>query len=306
MWLIFLCFTHLLLADSTDVITYEKGSRFGDNLVSYLHAKWISYKYQIPLRYKPFKYSSRLVLHAQEIRLSKDPLRAKRMAAIFQPKEILSQSADPRLYICPYFPEDLWEAAHGGYSRFQVDWKDKKFRKLVRKMIAPQWKLRLTLPPRNRVNIAIHVREGGGYDPESVRLDLPLKLPPMDFYLEGLSKIAALFPNQKILCHLFTDAADPGKIAELLKGAFPKGSNVKFTYREKNSHKENVLEDFFSFFNFDILIRPQSHFSMVPSLIHDYAIVYYPVRASVENGRVVIDQTNMEVNEELYRKALAK
>ena len=60
-----LVFTGLLSSES--YITYEFfGGRFGDCLLSYLHAKWLSYKYQLPLLYKPFKYSSDLCLDAKE------------------------------------------------------------------------------------------------------------------------------------------------------------------------------------------------------------------------------------------------
>ncbi len=53
--------------------------------------------------------------------------------------------------------------------------------------------------------------------------------------------------------------------------------NVSLHYRkEENHHTKNVLEDFFSLFHFDVLIRPRSNFSIVPQLLHDYAIVYYP------------------------------
>ena len=51
----------------TSTITYElSGGRLGDNLVAYIHAKWISYKHDIPLEYKPFEHSNELVLCQQE------------------------------------------------------------------------------------------------------------------------------------------------------------------------------------------------------------------------------------------------
>ncbi|HEV7737800.1 MAG TPA: hypothetical protein VGO47_10580, partial [Chlamydiales bacterium] len=56
----FSLFLHSLCAnpDSTQAITYEfSGGRFGDNLLAYFHAKWVSYKYNIPFFYKEFPYS---------------------------------------------------------------------------------------------------------------------------------------------------------------------------------------------------------------------------------------------------------
>jgi len=304
-WLAFLLLSNFLFALPDHVVTYDKGSRFGDNLLCYLHAKWIAYQYQIPLRYKRFKYSSSLVLHDQEMRLSKDPNKDKRIAVGLENGLIDLQREDSVMYTCPYFPEDPWELERIPYYRFKVDWKNQEFRSLARKMIAPKKRLRLMTPPKHSVNIAIHVREGGGYDSESTRLASPLKLPPMSFYRESLSKIVSFFPDQEIRCHIFTDASDPKKIVEILRDVVP--PNVKFTYRKSNnSHKKNVLEDFFSLFNFDVLIRSQSNFSMVPSLIHDYAIVCSPAGALIEGDHVIIDKTNLEMNETLYQKLLLR
>ena len=48
-------------------VTYTfSGGRFGDNLLAYIHAKWIAYRYHIPLLYKPFDCSDQLVLHNLE------------------------------------------------------------------------------------------------------------------------------------------------------------------------------------------------------------------------------------------------
>ena len=194
----------------------------------------------------------------------------------------------------------------GGYS-FKVDWKNPEFRTIIRKMITPKESLSLIVPSPDRINIALHVREGGGFDAASTRLTHASKLPPLTFYKEGLAKIVSLFPDKEIFCHLFTDARHPKKLIELLKDALPPKSSVQFSYRKKhNGHDKNVLEDFFSLFNFDILIRPQSNFSIVPSLIHDYAIVYSPIEVSIVGDCVTIDKTNLEINEELYQKLLSR
>jgi hypothetical protein len=302
---LFLFALSAVFAEPDHAITYEKGSRFGDNLLTYLHAKWISYQRQIPFRYKPFKYSSKLVMHDREFRLSRD--KKDRTISKIDVEPIDLEKTESTLYICPYFPEDPWELARVPCYRFEVDWKDPEFRKGVREMIQPKKRLRLVEPSKKTINIAIHVREGGGFDPESTKLDSPLKLPPLSFYAEGLSKIVALFPDKKILCHVFTDAVDPQKIVDVLKTAAPSGASVKFDYRKsKNRHDKNVIEDFFSLFNFDVLIRSQSNFSMIPALIHDYAIVYSPIGAKVEEGKVVIDQAELVMNEGLYQKLLLR
>ena len=213
---------------------------------------------------------------------------------------------NPVMYICPYFPEDEWELKGNAYYRFDVDWKNSEFRTLVRQMIAPNKPLKLVVPPTYTVNIAIHVREGGGHDGAAIRCRFPLKFPPMAFYIEALQKILPLFPNQKVYCQVFTDALDPAKIVHAFKEALPPHSSVQFAYRARNPRKDNVLNDFFSLFNFDILIRSQSNFSAVPSLIHDYAIVYSPEDAVIEGNQVTISKTEMAINDPLYQKVRLK
>lgn len=303
---LFLLLPCILFASSDHVVTYQKGCRLGDNLLCYLHTKWISHQHNLPLRYKRFKHSSFLVLHDKELHLNKDPKKDTRLTHVIENGMIDLDKENPTMFVCPYFPESADEKAY--YNHFDVDWKNEEFRRIAKEMIAPKKRFRLVKPPKKTcVTIAIHVREGGGYDPESTRIDSPLKLPPMSFYLRALSDLIPLFPDQKIYCHVFTDAMDTQKIVEQLKSVVPANTSIEFKYRKSgNSHKKNVLVDFFSLFNFDILVRPESNFSMVPSLIHDFAITYSPVKASVQGDHVVIEETNMEINEELYQKLLLR
>lgn len=257
-------------------ISYSKsGGRFGDNLLAYLHAKWLSYQYGIPLLYQPFAYSSELTLDEKEIHFGQAAhyvLRkiAVRQGTLFDPERSL-------IYDCPYFPAFEEEQKEGGWVAFPLDWQDERFRKAALEMIAPKNPLNLIYPPKDAISIAIHVREGGGFDTDHTRLYDPLKLPPIQFYLDALKKALDQLPEKKIYCRIFTDAIDTKTIAEIIEGVVPREANVVIEYRtEGNHHTKNVLEDFFSLFNFDILIRPRSNFSIIPELLHDYEIVYFP------------------------------
>src|ERR1700742_2068654 len=58
---------YCLTKNDPSAITWEpNGGRFGDNLLSYSRAKWLSYQYNIPLLYLPFRYSDQLRLHQNE------------------------------------------------------------------------------------------------------------------------------------------------------------------------------------------------------------------------------------------------
>src|ERR1700755_1748984 len=64
MILFLLTMQHMSILAQPNAITYELPSgRFGENILVWAMAKWISLKYKIPLLYKPFKYSDQLKLH---------------------------------------------------------------------------------------------------------------------------------------------------------------------------------------------------------------------------------------------------
>jgi hypothetical protein len=173
-------------------------------------------------------------------------------------------------------------------------------------MIALKNPIRLITPPKHTINIAVHIRDGGRADHPSMKRIAPVKFPPLTFYTEALSKIAPLFPNQRIYCQIFTDAINPKPLITALKQALPPNAIVRFTPPFNKHSSTNVLRDFFSFFNFDILIRPDSNFSLVPSRLHDFAIVYSPKSAITNQDIVTIDQIFMEIDDALYQQLRLK
>ncbi len=286
----------LQIASAGSYITYSKsGGRFGDNLLAYLHAKWLSHRYEIPLLYQPFSYSSELILDERESHFGQAFHYALRKIAVREGTEF-----DPKfsfLYDCPYFPAFEEEQKEGGWVGFYVDWKDEEFRKAALEMISLKHPLELIHPPKDSVSIAIHVREGGGFDTDHTRLFDPLKLPPIHFYIDALKIAFMQLPGKKIYCRIFTDAIDTKKIAQTIEGALPRSENIVIEYREEgNHHTKNVLEDFFSLFNFDILIRPRSNFSVVPELLHTYEMVYFPAEYTRTGNRIEITRIGITDN----------
>jgi len=284
-------------------VTYEfSGGRFGDNLVTYLHAKWLSLKYGLPLLYKSFDYSSELVLHDRE-RGFETRHQFYRQVKLNNRQRLPSDfSHGPSwILVCPYFaedPSDRWLNPNG--YRFDVDWKDPEFRRVAREMVAPKGELNLQPVDPARVNVAIHVREGGGFDTDHTRLWDPLKLPPFHFYLEAFQKVLADFDGCPLYFHIFTDALDPSQLAAQFEQAVPEGADVRIGYRRENNHySANVLDDFFSLFEFDALIHPQSNFSIVPSLINDYAIVYSPYNFVRQDGTITVTEIAVKSDETL-------
>lgn len=301
------------LQSQQDFITYEfSGGRFGDNLLAYLHAKWVSYRHQIPLLYKPFLYSSQLALHDIEKHYYPGDYQQYSEIYICEESDMKFTSMNTsRLYICPYFPECPWERSHlkgptgGQWSHFQVDWQNPGFRAELKQLIALKRNYPLITPPENRISIAIHFREGGGYDTGDVALFFMTKVPPFTFYLEGLSQVVKFFPGKPLYCYLFTDAQNPLQYIKIFKQSLPPEIDIVFDCRtDCNSHNKNVLEDFFSLFNFDVLIHPQSNYSLVPSLIHDYAITYSPLSGTRDGTTVMIDKVKCEISEGSYKRLM--
>ncbi len=308
----FLLFPFFLAqAYSSDLITYEfSGGRFGDNLLAYLHAKWISYRHQMPLLYKPFPYSSCLAL--DEIELPYDPNYHEKLITSYITKDFDSRyrpkTITPKLYICAYFPESNWERATFLSPKerqhcFEIDWKDLGFREIAKQMILPKRSYSLTHPPAGRISIALHVREGGGYDTGDFNMGFLTKFPPIEFYVQGLLEVIRQFPGKSFYCFLFTDALDPLSLLEVFKKSVPSDTKIIFDCREQNNaHTQNVLEDFYSLFLFDVLIHPQSNFSIIPALLHDYAITFSPSSATKINRSVTIDEVTFNINKKLCRK----
>jgi len=298
LWHFFVCFflSHSLLfaEPSYKCVTYsEVGGRLGDWLIAYVHAKWISFRDGVPLIYEPFLFSSDLILSQKEMSIEDA-----------NQKQLLSS-----IYRCPYFPESKpelgREEARWRNRYFPVDLENKEFRAVLKEMIAPNRELELIHPPPYTINIAIHVREGGGYDLERSREDAPEKVPPISFYSIGLNKILELFKERAIYCHVFTDALNPQSIVEGIKASLIPGQSITWGYREKDNHcSKNVLEDMFSLCNFDILIRPESNLSMIASIIHDHAILCTPTCFSIPGKTVFTGEVNIKINQDLLEELL--
>lgn len=294
------------LYGTPSAITYNfSGGRLGDNVLAYLHAKWLSYYYHFPFLYKPFPYSSELNMDDEELLYSEEVQKYRR--EIVLSRKTPQPFGNNSVFVCPYFPEIEWELKKENYFTFPVAWKDKEFRDRVLHMISPKKPLNLLYPPDDVLNIAIHMREGGGFDDEEHKFKHPLKTPPVTFYSDSLRKVFDMFPGQSIYCRVFTDAADPQAWIDKILAALPKNAPIQFFYRtEGNKHDSNVLEDFFSLFNFDILIRAESNYSIVPALIHDYAVVCYPKKYSIKGRVVAIDEIKVEINPERFDECLKK
>ena len=278
------------LAEKNDVpngrvisaVTYTlSGGRLGDDLLSYLHAKWISYFYKIPLLYVPFNYSTEFEFHEFE------PYAYEKYAHNYckrvyfeKPNDTLRvEPQSGTLYVIGYFPETSICNTHE-YPYFSVNWQDVGFKSEIRYLISPRRSLRLIEPPPDCMSVAVHVRRGSGYDHDDMELILKTQAPKFltdEFYIKNIEKISEMIGHQKLYAFVFTDDAYPQNIVARFKKALKNYSNIEIGSRENGfGYDKNILEDLFSMIKFDFLIRSESHFAVVTSKIGNFKAEIFP------------------------------
>lgn len=292
------------IAPKESMISYNfSGGRFGDCLITYLHAKWLSYKYQLPLAYIPFQFSDQLALHQIERQYDTAKFKKSFSLGTETPFKKLSQQTpkerikNKELYSINYFPESPSERGPNYTGAYiEVNWNDPEFKKIIADSIKPIGSLHLITPPKDRVSIAIHWSRGSGEDTAETQNYYPCKVPPEEFYVSQLLKVCRHYANKPLYIYLFTDDKNPLALQEkLLTKIKSEGitQDILFGKREEKSIHP-VLEDFFSMAQFQCLIRSESHFSIVAQLIGNHELVIGPSRfhSEVESNKadLVIDQ----------------
>jgi hypothetical protein len=256
-------------------VTYElSGGRLGDNLLSYLHARWIAYRDRSPLVRTPFPRDSEFALS--------------------------HETASPGNYpieVIPYFSEPTMKQQN---SPFLVDWEDPDFRKEISECLKPTKQHCLLELPTDRITVCVHVRRGGNYDPESLHLEYPLKFPPDAFYIDQIQHIARIFREKELYVFLMTDDLEPENLLKQYAKAVS-CSNIQWDCRQKPP--ESDLDDFYSIPLFDCLILPDSNFSVVASKLTEYAVRISPTHYKKKGKKVQITGLDISFNPEYKKKS---
>jgi len=295
LYIIFLLLSTYSIKCVNSAITWEpNGGRFGDNLLSYSRAKWLSYQFNIPLLYLPFKYSDQLMLHTQETmytnQLTQQFTYIKRLP--YKKKPILLPNNNT-LYI------SHWN------TDISIDWNDQVFLKELKKNIYPLYPLEKVIIPDNCISIALHVRNGGGFvaDNDQERERCPLRFVPDEFFIAQVQHIAAIFKKENLYVHIFTDHLEPLKLKQKFETAI-NNPRITFGCREhKNNHHSNVLEDFFSMMDFDCLIRPGSHYSRFVQRLGNNIMVIYPESVKKDSqGKSIINTITIKTRNHIEER----
>lgn len=253
-------------------VTYGfSGGRLGDNLLSYLHARWIAYRDHVPLVYQSFPKSDEFALSLEP----QSPMEGT-------PVKI------------PYFPEPTMKIQNNPFS---VDWDDPGFREEIAKWLAPTKPHTLLVLPEDKITVCIHVRRGGAMDLPAHR-HFPLKFPPDQFYIDQIRYITRFFQEKPLYVFLMTDDDNPEALVQRYQKAVSY-SNIEWDYRKKPADSD--LDDFFSIPLFDCLILGDSNFSITASKLTEYAIKIAPTHYKKKKGKVIITGLEITFNP-AYRK----
>ena len=293
---IFLFLTGLNADPSTSRVTYRlSGGRFGDNLLAYMHAKWVSYRYGIPLVYHDFSYAKELMLEEYEKKTESSFLKQKIFKRGNDIDTFIGSLESQTLYVIPYFPESSYElSVDPSFSYFKVDWEDGAFRAILKKMVAPRKEIRQQTFPSGRISVALHIRRGpgfdGGYDSLiSTKPSFPLKFPSLYFYIDAIKRLSIVFKSAPIYVHIFTDDIDPLSLLNHFKTEF-RDYDILWSCRETGNHwSTNVLEDFFTLTEFDCAVHGESNFALCAGKIADYQIEIMPETFHWEGQEPFID-----------------
>jgi hypothetical protein len=278
-------------------VTYDfSGGKFGDNLLSYCRAKWIAYKYNIPLLYRPFYYSDQLMMHELDIPLSLENLNSNFKGMVRVGKDPIIDPEANILYVVPFFPESVADRNNQRFPFcFAVDWEDTLFKRELQKTIFPRKQMAMPFPnPANdHIKVAVHIRKGTNFDEDASLLEIyRLKFVADSYYIEQLKTIAQLYPNQQIYVCLFTDHTNPQELSAAYSAAVA-CDRMTFVCRDSGGPDVNVLEDFFALIACDCLIRTDSNFSIVASKLGDYQVHTSPACNRIINGYNMVDAVHI-------------
>lgn len=286
-----------LQANDSLGVTYEfSGGRFGDNLLTYFHAKWISYQSGAVLLYKPFPYSDKLMLSEIESAYNLN----------YKNNVWLSKENDPSLFYnysntllhVKYFPELSW----GGDCRkkipkFHPDWDDAGFRGELKKCLTPKFDISPTAIAfsEGRISVAVHYRTGGKFEPDLHDV-WALKAPRDTFFIKYIKYLYKFFEEKPLFVYIFTDHSDPKSVRKLFEKNLEDQDIVVATRDQPVGWTSDVLEDFFSMTQFNCSIHGDSNFSICAGILADHDIEIRPLTTKTINNKEVIDDVVMRIH----------
>lgn len=279
--------------------------RLGDQLLTYLSAKWLARVQGLPFLRTPFPFADAFALHSMDPEVGK-LYQFKVYKRINASTKNLFE-APSTLWMFPFFPYSQQEGKvfPARSELLRVEWEDPEFKKFIQACLKPLTPIKTIVPPEDRLSVALHVRRGGAFKADKNQdKGLPLKFAADAFMIRALKNLISLYPKTPLYIYLFTDDLSPEKIIEKYSRALS-ATDIQWDYGQNRSltDDERVLSDFLSFQHFDCLIRPCSHFSIIGGKLGRYELEIGPTHYYLnENKEPVFDQIELFFRPSLTRE----
>ncbi len=307
-----LCWPIVVTAQVDQAVTYFwGGGRFGDKIISYTVAKFISYKFNIPLLLKPFKYSLMLRLGREEKKYSREIVKQFKGGVIPFKKEedIIAHAKDNVIFENRGFRIDGCSSL---IQTIECILQDQYFMTELKHMLQPVVPIPQITLPSGKVTVAVHIRKGGGFDQALNSIQYydsnivsnrfyadqrwPLKFPPEQYYVDQIKKISILFDDVPLFVYIFTDDRNPSKLLNRIKKAVNK-NNITFSCRNRgNAYNAHVVEDFYNMARFDCFIRSGSNFGLAAQLLGNHEVIIYPKHLKWVGKKLIVDEVTIVDN----------
>lgn len=276
------------LIQSRHGISYENGGRFGDRVLGYAQARYLSYSTGLQFFHRPFAYSEHLTLEFEALPYDQYSNEypdkfyinsAESLTEFFC--KIRDPKVSPTLFIVDYFPSDIseWDTDHNRSVAFDIPWDDQEFKSYLIQTLTPRVAIPNFRQP-DRLNVATHVRTlSGGDTPDGSFACFPLKHPNSEYHKRQIKRVYELNLNRPMHVFLFSDTDQPLELVQQFRDYF-REYDITFNIQIlERPDMNNVIQDFFAMQQFDVLIATRSNFSMMAARLAFLDMLIYPIHA---------------------------
>ncbi len=266
---------------------FSEEKTFGDTILGYAQARYLSYMTSLPFLYHPFDFSEQLHIGYDALPYATHASQYSRQFHIKTGEtltEFLSQIRNPdtpsTLFIVDYFPLDFSFWVFDKITEnliLNTPWHDAGFATILKNALRPK----LPIPDftkRNHLNVAVHVIAScDGRDVQSSTA-LPKKYQNCDYLKHQIEKVYAWNLKRPMYVFLFSNTSTPLDLLKEFRQHF-KNYTIEFDIQTlKDPDCNTTVQDFFAMQTFDVLIATQSNYSMMASLMGTFDMVMFPIR----------------------------
>jgi hypothetical protein len=294
--------------------------QIGENMIELALAKILSLKYNLPLLYKPIKYSDLFVISDVETKLEDQKFDAR--IPVQTENDIkceLNNNAKNILF---------WTTI-----RTKIDSIESQHIQELKRVLQPKKIPLVNRIPTDQITIAVHIRKGNGggehydgqvsslqefdfdrnrvkylhnynnypFDWETYQRNSPVnlvdkvdswftKFPPNQYYIDQIKWLVNSVKEKKIYIQIFTDDKSPLDLLQNIKQHF-NNPNITLHFENNTDYlfADRIIQDLYSMSRFDILIRSQSYFARLAELMGNHKLIVYPLKAHWEQKKLIMN-----------------